>query len=89
MNDNMSVQTIKEASKIASKSLERTISFHVQGSRFIIPFLTVFPDSHPGDIYTGEESIPFEKRDPLYKSILRKEFSNAIKEFSKTINNVM
>lgn len=43
-------------------------------------------NSSPLDIYSGNESIPFEKRDSLFKNILRKEFSDAIKEFNKTID---
>ncbi len=85
----MSLQTLKDKSKRPSKNLDRVFSFQVQGSGFTVPFSGLVKHLHPGDIYTGEESIPFEKRDPLFKSILRKEFSNAIKEFSKTINNLM
>ena len=45
-------------------------------------------NTSPLDIYSGKESIPFEKRDSLYKNILRKEFSGAIKEFNNTIDQL-
>ena len=51
-----------------------------------VPFSSLIKKQRPKDIYSGEETIPFEKRDPLFKSILRKEFSNALQEFMKTLN---
>jgi hypothetical protein len=53
--------------------------------RLAVPFEVFFKKKTPPDIYTGNELIPFEKRDPLFKSILRKEFSNALKEFYNTL----
>ena len=49
-------------------------------------FTSLCENSNPIDIYSGNESIPFEKRDALYKNILRKEFSNAIKEFKNIVD---
>lgn len=51
-------------------------------------FSNLCENTSPLDIYNGEESIPFEKRDSLYKNILRKEFSDAIKEFNNTIDKI-
>jgi len=51
-------------------------------------FSNLYENLSPLDIYSGEESIPFEKRDSLYKNILRKEFSDAIKEFNNTIDKL-
>jgi len=51
-------------------------------------FSNLCENTSPLDIYSGEESIPFEKRDSLYKNILRKEFSDAIKEFNNTIDKL-
>jgi len=56
-------------------------------TRLSEPFSILFKGGPAADIYTGKENIPFEKRAPLYKSILRKEFSNAIKEFSRELNS--
>ena len=50
-----------------------------------IPFSSFIKHKPPKDIYSGVEKIPFEKRDPLFKSILRKEFSSAIKDFYKEL----
>ena len=51
-------------------------------------FSNLCENTSPLDIYSGNESIPFEKRDSLYKNILRKEFSDAIKEFKNTIDKL-
>lgn len=51
-------------------------------------FSNLCENTSPLDIYSGKESIPFEKRDSLYKNILRNEFSDAIKEFNTTIEKL-
>lgn len=54
------------------KTLELAIS------EIIIPFGEVLKASNVPDIYSGYEKIPFEKRNPIYRSILREEFADAI-----------
>jgi len=49
-------------------------------SKIIIPFSEVMKDSHVPDVYAGHEKIPFEKRYPLYKTIMRQEFADAIRD---------
>lgn len=86
----MSLETVKEKNLNLSKNVDRRlIESNIIFIRLFVPFSKLIKNRNSTDIYTGEESIPFENRDPLFKSILRKEFSNAIKEFSKTINNLM
>lgn len=48
-------------------------------SKIIIPFSEVLKASNAPDIYFGYEKIPFEKRNPIYKGIMRQEFANAIR----------
>jgi hypothetical protein len=48
-------------------------------SKIIIPFSEVLKASNAPDIYVGYEKIPFEKRDPMYKSIMRQEFADAMR----------
>ena len=48
-------------------------------SKIIIPFSEVMRDSHIPDVYTGHEKIPFEKRYPLYQTIMRQEFADAMR----------
>jgi hypothetical protein len=48
-------------------------------SKIIIPFSEVLKASTAPNIYFGYEKIPFEKRNPTYKSIMRQEFANAMR----------
>ena len=43
-------------------------------SNLIIPFSILFKKEAPSDIYSGEETIPFEERNPEFKQILISEF---------------
>ncbi len=44
-------------------------------SSAIIPYSKMIQPSNISDIYSGEEKIPFHKRNPEYVSILRQEFA--------------
>lgn len=52
-------------------------------STLTIPFSSIFEKFSPSDIYIGNETIPFEKKDPEFKLILIYEFEDAIEEFTK------
>jgi len=54
-------------------------------SKIIIPFSEVIRDSHVPDVYAGQEKIPFEKRDPLYQTIMRQEFGDTIKTLKNEV----
>ena len=54
-------------------------------SKILIPFSEVMGNDNVPDVYVGYEKIPFEKRDPLYKTIMRQEFANAIKALTPKI----
>ncbi|MFX0000815.1 MAG: hypothetical protein ACFE9Q_14195 [Candidatus Hodarchaeota archaeon] len=43
-------------------------------SNLIIPFSIIFKSDTPSDIYSGEERIPFEEKNPEFKQILISEF---------------
>lgn len=43
-------------------------------SNLIIPFSIIFKKECPSDIYTGEEIIPFRKKDSEFRQILIHEF---------------
>lgn len=53
--------------------------FHEEISEIVIPFSRLFRNYELPDIYSGKEKIPFKKRDPEYKMILKQEFSNILK----------
>jgi len=44
-------------------------------SNAIIPYSKMIISITASDIYSGEEKIPFHKRNPEYVSILRQEFA--------------
>ena len=48
-------------------------------SNILVPFSEIMRNSIVPDVYTGYEKIPFEKRYPLYQTIMKKEFSDAMK----------
>ena len=48
-------------------------------SKVIMPFSEVMGTSSVPDIYLGYERIPFEKRYPIYQTIMRQEFADAIR----------
>ena len=50
-------------------------------SKIVVPFSKFEKVSSAPDLYSGGEKIPFEARDPLYKSLMRQEFANAMRSF--------
>ena len=55
-------------------------------SNVIIPFSEVMGSSSVPDVYLGYEKIPFEKRYPLYKAIMRQEFADAMRALKNGIS---
>jgi len=52
-------------------------------SKIVVPFSKFEKLSSAPDLYSGSEKIPFEARDPLYKSAMRQEFADAMRAFRK------
>ena len=52
-------------------------------SKIVVPFSVIVKELGAPDLYTGCENIPFENRDPLYKSVIRQEFADAMRSFRK------
>lgn len=52
-------------------------------TEILVPFSEVLKSTSVPDIYSGYERIPFEYRDPLYKSIMRQEFGDAMRSDRK------
>jgi len=50
-------------------------------SKMIVPFSKFERVSNAPDLYSGSEEIPFEARDPLYKSAMKQEFAKAMRSF--------
>jgi hypothetical protein len=58
------------------KYREEISETQVDISKLIIPFSRMFKKYENYDIYSGKEKIPFKKRNPEYKMILKQEFKN-------------
>ena len=54
-------------------------------SKIIIPFAEVMGNSIVPDVYVIYEKTPFEKRDPLYQTIMRQEFGDAIRTLKNEV----
>jgi hypothetical protein len=52
-------------------------------SKIVVPFSKFERASSAPDLYSGSEKIPFEARDPLYKSAMKQEFADAIRASRK------
>lgn len=55
-------------------------------SNCVVSFSSLSKNKQTSWIYFGNEKIPFKERHPVFRMILRNEFSNAIKEFSRNLN---
>jgi hypothetical protein len=55
-------------------------------SKVIVPFSEVMGTSNIPDVYAGHEKIPFEKRYPLYQTIMRQEFADAMRALKNGIS---
>jgi len=63
---------VKDIRKIELRTFSELI-FNISSA--IIPFSKMIKLSNASDIYSGEEKIPFHKRNPEYIAILRQEFA--------------
>ena len=54
-------------------------------SKIVVPFSEIIDDSSLPDVYADYEKIPFEKRDPFYQTIMRQEFTDAMRVFKTNI----
>ncbi|TKJ26597.1 MAG: hypothetical protein CEE42_04455 [Promethearchaeota archaeon Loki_b31] len=52
-------------------------------SKIIVPFSEIAKELSAPDVYSGCKNIPFENRDPFYKSVIRNEFADAMRSFRK------
>jgi hypothetical protein len=55
-------------------------------SKIVVPFSKFEKPSSTPDLYSGIEKIPFEARDPLYKSAMRQEFAGAMRTLIRELN---
>lgn len=56
-------------------------------SKAVIPFSDVFNKKSKNDIYSGNESIPFRNKNPIFRSLMRIEFEDAMREYNGSLNS--
>lgn len=68
---------------IKVKEKESNFSFREILPKIIQSYSSFFAINKKPDIYSGEESIPFEHRHPTYKSLMKLEFQDALRHFER------
>lgn len=54
--------------------------------KIFIPFTKFFENQDKKDIYSGNEKIPFNKKHPIFRALMRIEFEDAMRRYLKTIS---
>jgi len=49
--------------------------------KMVVPFSKFQRASSAPDLYSGGETMPFEARDPLFKTVMKQEFAKAMRSF--------
>ena len=69
----------KKSLKIPVKDF--TIENPLNFKNIVIEFSNFGKSEKYNYIYSGNEKIPFHKRDPIYQAIIRNEFAGVVREF--------
>lgn len=59
------------------------MKYHELLSQIVQRFSSLFNLKENDYIYSGEESIPFSQRHPTFKSMMKLEFQDALREFKR------
>ena len=59
------------------------VKYHELLSQIVQRFSSLFNIKENDHIYSGEESIPFSQRHPTFKSMMKLEFQDALREFKR------
>lgn len=79
----MSFKVKDKELKIPSHITESDFSFHETLPKIFQSYSSFFAINKKPDIYSGEESIPFEQRHPTYKSLMKLEFQDSLRQFER------
>jgi len=61
------------------KDIDSNIAFNM--SKAVIPYSEIFNIKNKNDIYSGNENIPFRNKNPIFRSLMRIEFEDAMREY--------
>ena len=59
------------------------LEFRKTLSQIVQPYSSLFAIKEKGFIYSGEETIPFSQRHPTFKTIMKLEFQNEMRQFRR------
>jgi hypothetical protein len=79
----MSFKVKEKEIKTPSQLTDRDISFRETLPKIIEPYSSFFAIKKKPDIYSGEENMPFKQRHPTYKSLMKLEFQDALRQFER------
>ncbi|MFX0026210.1 MAG: hypothetical protein ACFE8M_07330 [Candidatus Hermodarchaeota archaeon] len=65
--------------------LKANKSYRTEMAKIMIPYSKFYKLNQNNDLYSGNEQIPFKDRHPLFKSLMRVEFEEAMIDFLKSI----
>ncbi len=72
-----------EEQKISPVKINDILGYYELISQIIQPYSKFFTVNKKKDIYSGEETIPFSKRHPTFKSLMKLEFQDVLREFKR------
>jgi hypothetical protein len=73
----MSLGIFKKEKNIENKTeIKSDLEFGYMLTKALIPFSKFLDKSREPDIYNGKEKIPFEKKHPIFKALMRIEFED-------------
>lgn len=73
----------KKELKLSPVKISNTLSFYETLSQIVQPYLKFFAMNKKEDIYSGDETIPFSQRHPTFKSLMKLEFQDALRDFKR------
>jgi len=65
--------------KLEKTEKKSNLDFNI--SEVVIPFSKFFNNQKRQDIYVGNENLPFNKKHPIFKALMRIEFEDAMRKF--------
>lgn len=66
-----------------NKNNKFDVKYHELLSQIVQRFSSLFNIKENDYIYSGEESIPFSERHPTFKSLMKLEFQDVLREFKR------
>jgi hypothetical protein len=73
----------KKELKISPVKINNILDFYETLSQIVEPYSKFFAMNKKKDIYSGNETIPFSQRHPIFKSLMKLEFQDALREFKR------